>query len=236
MMAARHAPETASERGTPERAHKAALLAGLAVLAVPMLLAALPGCAPKPRIAGTINTTDYVIAPGQVVTAVGDVTIIATHRIEIYGVLEVAHGARVRFKSPTVTIPGRLQYQDKYVGWRLRSKFLLNRVPEMVTARLDRMLGRTPNYWARGGLDCFSPVGRAAALSAAPGGKGPRTPGWRWKRKLNASVEGGSLSGGKTNAKSGQFSSAGQSYRPPWGFISPDSWKHQSATPPAGRP
>ncbi len=236
MMAARHAAGTASELGTPERAHKAALFAVLAVFAAPMLLAALTGCAPKPRIAGTVNTTDYVIAPGQVVTAVGDVTIIASHRIEIDGLLKVAHGATVRFKSPTVNIPGTLQFQDTYVGWWLRSKFLLNRLPEMATARLDRMLGRTPNYWARGGLDCFNPVGRAAALSAPPTGKGPRTPGWRWKRKLNASVEGGSLSGGKTNAKSGQFSSAEQSYRPPWGFIRPDSSKHQSAPPPAGRP
>ena len=194
MMAARQAAGTASELGTPERAHKATLLAGLVVFAAPILLATLPGCAPKPRIAGTINTTDYVIGAGQVVTAVGDVTIIASHRIDIYGVLEVAHGATVRFKSPTVNIPGTLQYQDMYVGWWLRSKFLLNRVPEMVTARLDRMLGRTPHYWARGVLDCFNPVGRAAALSAAPIGKGPRKPGWRWKRKLNPSVEGGSLS------------------------------------------
>ncbi len=197
MMVARHAAGTASERETPKRAHKAGLLARLAVFAAPMLLAALPGCAPKPRIAGTINTTDYVIAAGQVVTAVGDVTIIATHRIEIHGVLEVAHGATVRFKSPTVNIPGRLQYQDRYVGWWLRSKFLLNRVPEMVTARLDRMLGRTPHYWARGVLDCFNPASRAAALSAAPTRRGPRRPGWRWKRNLNGSAEGGSPSGRK---------------------------------------
>ncbi len=37
-----------------------------------------------------------------------------------------------------------------------------NRLPEMVTARLERILGRTPNYWARGALDCFNPLVRGA--------------------------------------------------------------------------
>src|SRR5580704_3487040 len=97
---------TASEPGTPERAHQTALLARMVFFAAPILLAALPGCAPtpKPRIAGTVNTTDYVIAAGQVVTAVCDVSIIASHRIVIYGVLEVAHDAIVRVTSPTVNI------------------------------------------------------------------------------------------------------------------------------------
>lgn len=192
MMAARHTAGTASERGRAERAHKAAVLTGLAVFAAPMLFATLPGCAPRPSIAGTINTTDYVIAAGQVVTAVGDVTIIASHRIEIYGVLEVAHGATVRFKSPTVNISGKVQYQDRYVGWWLRSKFLLNRLPEIVTAALDRAVGRTPNYWARGALDCSSPVSRDGALSTAPRRQGRREPGWRWKKRANGPVENGS--------------------------------------------
>ena len=193
-MASRQAAGTTSERRAPERVHKAALLGGLAVFAAPMLLAALYGCAPKPSITGTVNTTDYVIAAGQVVTAVGDVTIIASHRIDIYGVLEVAHGATIRFKSPTVNISGEVQYQDRHVGWWLRSKFLLNRIPETARARLDRILGRTPNYWARGGLDCFNPGGRAAALSTAPGGQGRREPGWRWKKKANGPAQDGSPS------------------------------------------
>ena len=190
MVAARHAAGTVSGLGMPARARLAGLLAALTLLVV------LPGCVRKARISGTINATSYVSAAGQIVTAVGDVTIIASHRIEIDGVLEVAHGATVTFQSPTVNIPGTVQNQDTYVGWWVRSKFLLNRLPGILSARLDRMLGRAPNYWGRGTLDCFNPVGRATALSAAPTGKGPRKPGWRWKKKLaveketNASVEG----------------------------------------------
>ncbi len=137
-------------------------------LAVAML-AAVAGCGHRAQIAGTIDTTDYVIPAGEVITAIGDVTINASRKIEIDGTLYIASGATVTFKSPSVNIQGSVQNEAMHVGWLRRTEFSLRRLPDEVVARFDRMLGRQPRYWARGRLDCFSPQGRTAAIAASTG-------------------------------------------------------------------
>ena len=144
-------------------AEKARVARTIAMFAAIVLMSA---CGHR-EVTGTINTTDFVIPAGEVVTAVGDVTINASRKIEIDGTLYIAPGATVTFQSPSVNVPGSVQHSQMHVGWWRRSMFFLNRVPDAVVARVDRMLGRTPNYWNRGSLDCFSPQGRAAALSSS---------------------------------------------------------------------
>ena len=146
-------------------------------LAALALLATIAACGHKAQITGAINTTNYVIPSGEVITAIGDVTINASRKIEIDGVLYVAPGATVTFEAPSVNIPGRVQNLAMHVGWWSRSEFLFNRIPDAIVARVDRMLGRTPRYWNRGALDCFSPGGRAAALAATSGKAVPSSPG-----------------------------------------------------------
>jgi hypothetical protein len=147
----------------PEALSKRCRLAAFALLVM------IPACGHKTQISGTVDTTDYEIPSGQVITAIGDLTINASRKIEIDGVLYVAPGATVTFKSPSVNIPGTVQNLAMHVGWWRRSKFLVNRIPDAIVARFDRMLGRTPKYWNRGALDCFSPSGRAASLTTTSG-------------------------------------------------------------------
>jgi hypothetical protein len=90
-----------------------------------------------------------VIPPGHVVTAVGDVTINASRKIEIDGDLYIAPGATVTFKSPSVNIPGRAQNLGMQVGWWRRTEFLFNRIPNAAEGAVNRVLGRTPRYWNR---------------------------------------------------------------------------------------
>ena len=155
---------------TPDASSRRYRLAALA------LLVTIAACGHKTQISGAIDTTDYVIPSGQVITAIGDVTINASRKIEIDGVLYVAPGATVTFKSPSVNIPGTVQNLAMHVSWWRRSVFLFDRVPEAIVARVDRMLGRTPRYENRGALDCFSPGGRAASLSTASGNAVPSSP------------------------------------------------------------
>jgi hypothetical protein len=161
---------TAGWRPTPEASSKRYRLAALA------LLAAIAACGHTPQISGAIDTTDYEIPSGQVITAIGDVTINASRKIEIDGVLYVAPGATVTFKSPSVNVTGTVQNLAMRVGWWRRSEFLFNRIPDAIVARVDRMLGRTPRYWNRGALDCFSPNGRAASLATTSGKTAPSSP------------------------------------------------------------
>jgi hypothetical protein len=161
---------TARWRPTPDASRNRYRLAALA------LLVAIAACGHETQISGAIDTTDYEIPSGQVVTAIGDVTINASRKIEIDGVLYVAPGATVTFKSPSVNVPGSVQNLAMHVGWWRRSEFLFNRIPDAIVARLNRMLGRTPRYWNRGALDCFSPTGRAASLSTTPGKAVPTSP------------------------------------------------------------
>jgi len=146
------------------------LLAGL------VLLAMIAGCGHRAQIAGAINTTDYVIPPGDVVTAVGDVTINASRKIEIDGDLYIAPGATVTFKSPTVNIPGRARNLGMQIGWWRRTEFLVNRIPQAAEGAINRVLGRTPKYWNREALDCFKPAGRAAALATTSNSLPPSSP------------------------------------------------------------
>ena len=148
---------------TPDASSRRYRLAALA------LLVTIAACGHKTQISGAIETIDYEIPSGQVITAIGDVTINASHKIEIDGVMYVAPGATVTFKSPSVNIPGTVQNLAMHVGWWRRSEFLFNRIPDAIVARVSRMLGRTPRYWNRGALDCFSPSGRAASLATTSG-------------------------------------------------------------------
>jgi hypothetical protein len=161
---------TTRRRSTPEASSKHYPLAALA------LLVTIAACGHKTQISGAIETIDYEIPSGQVITAIGDVTINASRKIEIDGVLYVAPGATVTFKSPSVNIPGTVQNLAMHVSWWRRSVFLFDRMPEAIVARVDRILGRTPRYWNRGALDCFSPGGRAESLSTASGKSVPSSP------------------------------------------------------------
>jgi len=144
--------------------------------AVLVLLTMIAGCEHKAQIAGAINTTDYVIPSGDEVTAVGDVTINASRKIEIDGDLYIAPGATVTFKSPSVNIPGRAQNFGMQVGWWRRTEFLFNRIPNAAEGAVNRVLGRTPRYWNREALDCFNPAGRAAALATTSNSPPPSSP------------------------------------------------------------
>jgi hypothetical protein len=161
---------TATCRPTPKAASKRYRLVALA------LFVTLAACKHKMQISGVIDTIDYQIPSGQVITAIGDVTINASHKIEIDGVLYVAPGATVTFKAPSVNIPGTVQNLAMHVSWWRQSVFLLDRIPESIVARVDRVLGRTPRYWNRGTLDCFSPSGRAESLSTTAGKAAPSSP------------------------------------------------------------
>jgi hypothetical protein len=161
---------TARWRPRPEGSSKRYRLAAL------VLLVTIAACGHQTQISGAIDTTDYEIPSGQVITAIGDVTINASRKIEIDGVLYVAPGSTVTFKSPSVNISGTVQNPAMHVGWWRRSEFLFNRIPDAIVARVNRMLGRTPRYWNRGALDCFSPSGRAASLAATSGKAVPSSP------------------------------------------------------------
>ena len=166
----RSGKEKTRRRSTPEASSKHYQLAALA------LLVTIASCGHKTQISGAIETIDYKIPSGQVVTAIGDVNINASHKIEIDGILYVAPGATVTFKSPSVNIPGTVQNLAMHVSWWRRSVFLFDRIPESIVARVNRALGRTPRYWNRGALDCFSPSGRAASLATNSGKAGPSSP------------------------------------------------------------
>lgn len=122
------------------------------------LIAFTMGCAHKSQIAGTINTKDFVIPAGEVVIAVDHVTINASHMVKVDGALYVAPGASVVFRSPSIDVPGIVQNMSAHVSWWRRTQFVMRMIPQDISQRADRLLGRTPNYWNRGRLDCISPA------------------------------------------------------------------------------
>jgi hypothetical protein len=122
------------------------------------LIAFTVGCAHKSQIAGTINTRDFVIPAGEVVIAVDNVTINASHMVKVDGALYVAPGASVVFRSPSIDVPGIVQNMSAHVSWWRRTQFVMSMIPQDISQRADRLLGRTPNYWNRGRLDCISPA------------------------------------------------------------------------------
>ena len=128
-----------------------------------LVIALNSGCNRSSEIAGPIDTTDFVIPAGETVTATAETIITATNKIEIDGTLYVAPGANVTFKSPSVNINGTVQNLSTYVSWWRRTQFTMRRLPDLVTARIDRLLGRQPRYLNRGPLDCFSPASRTAS-------------------------------------------------------------------------
>jgi hypothetical protein len=142
-----------SEKGSGVR-----LICITAVL--PLFLLTLTSCGRRAQIAGPIDTTDFVIPKGKVVTATADTTINASRKIEIDGTLYVASGVNVTFESPSVNVPGTVQNLAMRVSWWERAEFTLVRIPTIVTARIDQIWGRQPRYLDRGSLDCFSPTSR----------------------------------------------------------------------------
>ena len=141
------------------------------------------GCGRRSEISGAINTTDFVIPAGDVVTAVADTTINASRKIQIDGTLYLVPGANVEFESPSVTVTGRVQNLAMHAGWWQQTRSVLNTIPSKIETRIDRMLGRKPKYLARGSVDCLSPQ---PANTSQPGsnspGQGLRRPGWRWRK------------------------------------------------------
>lgn len=116
------------------------------------------GCAHKSQIAGTINTKDFVIPAGEVVIAVDNVTINASHMVKVDGALYVASGASVVFRSPSIDVPGIVQNMSAHVSWWRRTEFVIRMIPQDISQLADRLWGRTPDYWNRGRLDCISPA------------------------------------------------------------------------------
>lgn len=127
-------------------------------MAALLLIASTMGCTHKSQIAGTINTKDFVIPAGEVVIAVSNVTINASHMVKVDGALYVVPGASVVFKSPSINVSGIVQNMSAHASWWRRTQFVMRTIPQDITQRMDRLLGRTPNYWNRGRLDCFSPA------------------------------------------------------------------------------
>jgi hypothetical protein len=163
-----------------------------------LTLLVLSGCGHRSQISGTINTTDFVIPAGDVVTATADTTINASHKIEIDGTLYVVPGANVEFESPSVNVTGKVQNLAMHAGWWQRTRSVLNRIPPTIMASIDRMLGRQPKYLARGGsVDCLSPPVAAAPSPAsnAPG-QALHRPGWRWRKPQSEAPAGEARSTG----------------------------------------
>ena len=133
-----------------------------------LALFGLTNCGHRADIAGPIDTTDFVIPAGATVTATADTTINASNKIQIDGTLYIAPGANVTFKSPSVTINGTVQNLATRVTWWGRTAFTMRRLPDLITARVDRLLGREPAYLDRGPLDCFSPQSRIAPPKPNP--------------------------------------------------------------------
>ena len=127
-------------------------------MAALLLIAFTTGCAHKSQIAGTINTKDFVIPAGEVVIAVNNVTINASHMVKVDGALYVVPGASVVFKSPSIDVSGIVQNMSAHASWWRRTQFVMRTIPQDISRRVDRLLGRTPNYWNRERLDCFSPA------------------------------------------------------------------------------
>jgi len=126
-------------------------------MAALLLIALTMGCAHKSQIAGTINTKDFVIPAGEVVIAVNNVTINASHMVKVDGALYVVPGASVVFKSPSIDVSGIVQNISVHVSWWSHTQLVMRMIPREISQRMDRLLGRTPNYWNRGRLDCLSP-------------------------------------------------------------------------------
>ncbi|MGO9450894.1 MAG: hypothetical protein ACLQDV_07595 [Candidatus Binataceae bacterium] len=125
-----------------------------------MFLLTLASCGRRAEIAGLIDTTNFVIPEGEVVTATADTTIKASRKIEIDGTLYLASGANVTFESASVNVTGRVQNLAMRVGWWQHAEVTLVLIRKIVTARIERILGRQPRYLDRGPLDCFSPTSR----------------------------------------------------------------------------
>jgi len=132
------------------------------------LLLTIAACGRRADIAGPIETTDFVIPADETVTATADTTINASNKIEIDGTLYIAPGANVIFKSPSVNINGTVQNLSTHVSWWRRTAFTLRRLPALITASIDRLLGRQPRYLNRGPFDCFGPTSRSAPSAPNP--------------------------------------------------------------------
>ncbi|MGO9347047.1 MAG: hypothetical protein ACLPZJ_11775 [Terriglobales bacterium] len=134
--------------------------------AVVVSIAIAVGCARRQELAGTINADDFVIPAGQTFTAIGDLTINGTHRIQIDGSLYAVPGANLEFNSPIVKINGRVQNLAQHVSW-WRERLISLRSAKFYSwlQRLDPFY-RPPRYWpGRKILDCF---GFSAAASTPP--------------------------------------------------------------------
>jgi len=137
---------------------------GLAALVVSIAIAV--GCARRQELAGTVNADDFVIPAGQIFTAIGDLTINATHRIQIDGTLYAVPGANLVFNSSIVQINGRVQNLAQHVSW-WRERLISLRPAKFYSAvqQLDPFY-RPPRYWpGRRILDCF---GFSAPASTLP--------------------------------------------------------------------
>lgn len=112
---------------------------------VALFIAFTVGCTHKSQIAGTINTKDFVIPAGEVVIAVTNVTINASHMVKIDGALYVVPGANVVFRSPSIDVSGIVQNMSAHVDWWSHTQFVLRMIPREISDRLYGLLGRTPN-------------------------------------------------------------------------------------------
>jgi hypothetical protein len=78
--------------------------------------------------------------------------------VKVDGALYVVPGASVVFKSPSIDVSGIVQNMSAHASWWRRTQFVMRTIPQDITQRMDRLFGRTPNYWNRDRLDCFSPA------------------------------------------------------------------------------
>jgi hypothetical protein len=79
--------------------------------------------------------------------------------------LYVVPGASVVFNSPSIDVSGIVQNLSAHVTWWGHTQFVMRMIPGEISQRMDRLLGRTPNYWNRARLDCVSPASQSAQLA-----------------------------------------------------------------------
>jgi hypothetical protein len=76
----------------------------------------------------------------------------------------VASGASVVFRSPSIDVPGIVQNMSAHVSWWRRTEYVMRMIPQDISQRADRLLGRTPNYWNRARLDWISLASQIAQV------------------------------------------------------------------------
>jgi hypothetical protein len=146
---------------------------GRSLIAAAIGVSVLAGCTRPSELAGTLNVQDFVIAPGQTLTATSDLTITASHKIEIDGTLCALPGANLVFNSPVVQINGRVKNLAHEASW-WRIAILRIRSLNLIFFLEQLNPWKRKQYWPkRASLDCLSPINLSGVPAKKPGSERP---------------------------------------------------------------